>query len=578
MTDPSTPDPADREPPDGGSLLPLGPGTTVNGRYRIERELGRGGIGVVYLARDQRLHDMPVVIKCLLDDSTQNAWLSRKFLQEAEALTRIHHPGVVRVIDRDRTADGRSFFVMEFVKGASLRSAIRPAGLDLAFAAAIVREVGQALSAAHQEGVLHRDLKPENIMLETLSTGAQHAKLIDFGIAKVQDSQESASTELGTLAGSLLYMAPEQLLGAPASVASDIYAFAAIAYELLTGRRPFNPDAPSQIAAIPRLMIMQRDGDVIPPRQLRASVSEAAQAVVLRGLAFDPTARQADARQFGDDLAHALATADNPTQAAATLPVSTPPAPREAASAVVPAPSPQPPARRRGVLVAVVLAVVLASVVGGIYLTQSRSSPAVLPTLQTVTTPDPGPTQEVRTLTYSVTRQRDPERFPGAAALPVTGDPRLSDGDRVRFEFTSPQGGHLYIFNESPRQAGSPRSVNILFPSPTSNGGSEELGGGLIATIPGLGPGFLFRKEAAGEKLWIVWSRAAQPSLEPLKKYANERYRGEITDAVDVELLDGFLRANEASVPEATIDDTEKKTKLSSRADVFVRQITLTSQ
>ena len=88
MTAPPQPDPADREPPAGGRPSPIGPGTTINARYRIERELGRGGIGVVYLARDLRLHDMPVVLKCLLDDSTQNAWLSRKFLQEAEALTR----------------------------------------------------------------------------------------------------------------------------------------------------------------------------------------------------------------------------------------------------------------------------------------------------------------------------------------------------------------------------------------------------------------------------------------------------------------------------------------------------------
>ena len=319
MTAPPTSEPADGSPPDDGRPSALGPGTTINSRYLIERELGRGGIGVVYLARDRRLHDMPVVIKCLLDGSTQNAWLARKFQQEAEALTRIHHPGVVRVIDRDRTADGRSFFVMEFVKGVSLRSAIPSTGLDLEFAAAIVRDLGQALSAAHREGVLHRDLKPENIMLETLSDGEQRAKLIDFGIAKVRDSREGASTELGTLAGSLHYLAPEQLLGAPASIASDIYAFAAVAYELLTGRRPFNPDAPHHIAALTQLMALQRSGQIVQPRQLRPSVSEAAQAIVLRGLAYDPAARLADARQLGDDLAQALAADSDPSHGAATL-------------------------------------------------------------------------------------------------------------------------------------------------------------------------------------------------------------------------------------------------------------------
>src|SRR4051812_31312295 len=395
MTAPPKPDPADREPPAGGRPSPIGPGTTVNARYLIERELGRGGIGVVYLARDLRLHDMPVVLKCLLDDSTQNAWLSRKFLQEAEALTRIHHPGVVRVIDRDRTADGRSFFVMEFVKGVSLRSAIRPAGLDLEFAAAIVREVGQALSAAHVEGVLHRDLKPENIMLETLSNGGQHAKLIDFGIAKVRDSQDAVSTELGMLAGSLHYMAPEQFLGAPASVASDIYAFAAIAYELLTGRRPFNPDAPNDIAAIAQLMTLQRNGQVVPPQQLRPSVSEEAQAIVLRGLAFDPTARLTEARQFGDDLSQALLGGGTPTRTAVTLQASVasqptataraqprpdgapaPPAAGEGLPPPVALPAvPQRPVRRRGWLVAGVATVALGVVLGLVYLPRTWRSP-----------------------------------------------------------------------------------------------------------------------------------------------------------------------------------------------------------
>src|SRR5437016_13438247 len=98
-------------------LQPLRSGALLKGRYRIERELGRGGIGVVYLARDERLHSMLVVIKFLLDDSSQSAWLAKKFMQEAEALTRINHPGVVRVIDRDRAEDGKPFFVMEFING-----------------------------------------------------------------------------------------------------------------------------------------------------------------------------------------------------------------------------------------------------------------------------------------------------------------------------------------------------------------------------------------------------------------------------------------------------------------------------
>ena len=584
MTAPPKPDPADREPPDGGSPSPLGPGTTVNARYLIERELGRGGIGVVYLARDLRLHDMPVVIKFLLDDSTHNAWLSRKFLQEAEALTRIHHPGVVRVIDRDRTADGRPFFVMEFVKGVSLRSAIRPTGLDLEFAAAIVRDVGQALSAAHQEGVLHRDLKPENIMLETLSNGAQHAKLIDFGIAKVRDSQDDASTVLGTLAGSLLYMAPEQLLGTPASVASDIYAFAVVAYELLTGRCPFNPDAPSPIAAIPLLMTLQRSGQVVPPQQLRPSVSAAAQAIVLRGLAFDPTARLADARQFGDDLAHALRGAE-PTQAAVTLSeVGRDDAARrgEVASAdapVAPPPAPQPPQRRRGWLVAVAVTVALGAVLGLVYLAQSRSSPAVPPTLQKVATPERSQAAaEVRTLTYSVTLQRDPKRFPGEKAMQVTGDQVFSAGDRVSLAFMSPQGGHLYIFNEGPREAGGRRSVNVLFPSPTSNDGSARLDGGQTVTIPDSGDGFVFDKEKGVEQLWIIWSVGAQPHLDSMKQYANAKDRGEIKNAADVDVLDTFLRDHGSPTPDAAVDDEAGVTTLSAPAAVFVKLIELAHQ
>ncbi|MEO5822789.1 MAG: protein kinase [Vicinamibacteraceae bacterium] len=524
------------------------------------------------------MHDMPVVIKCLLDDSTENPWLSKKFLQEAEALTRIHHPGVVRVIDRDRTADGRSFFVMEFVKGTSLRSAIRPMGLDLEFAAAIVRGVGQALGAAHREGVLHRDLKPENIMLETLSDGEQRAKLIDFGIAKVRDSQEGASTELGTLAGSLYYMAPEQLLGSPASVASDIYAFAAVAYELLTGRRPFNPDAPNQIAAIPQLMMLQRSGHVVPPQQLRPSVSAAAQAILLRGLSFDPTARLADARQFGDDLAQALTGANEPTETAVTLPagqlVSAPVAsPASASPPVQQPPVLQPPERRRGWLAAVAVTAALGAVLVA-YLATTWRSPAVPATPQKAATPEQSQLAEERTLTYSVTLQRDPKRFPNSKPIQLAGPVIFSAGDRVHLTFASPKGGHLYVFNESPPQAGGPRRVNVLFPSPTSNGGSAELGIGQTLTIPGRSD-FVFDQEEGVEQLWIIWSVGAQPGLGAMQKWANRTDGGEIKDASDVTALDTFLREHRAPVPDERVDDAGLGTRLSARSDVFVRLIEL---
>ena len=287
----------------------LGPGVKVNDRYPIERELGRGGMGVVYIARDERLHGMPVVIKFLLDYSAQSSWLSRKFLQEAEALTRINHPGVVKVIDRDRTADGKPFFVMEFIKGKSLRAVMTADGLPLDYAAVLVRQIGQSLGAAHREGVVHRDLKPENIMLEALSDGDEHVKLIDFGIAKLRDSQSGTATDVMMVAGSMNYMSPEQFAGQPVSAAADVYAFAIIAYELVTGRRPFNPDAQSQVVAMQQLVTMQRGEQIIPARQLRPSLSEAAQALLASALRCDPEKRPQDAKQFGEDLARALTSA-----------------------------------------------------------------------------------------------------------------------------------------------------------------------------------------------------------------------------------------------------------------------------
>jgi serine/threonine protein kinase len=230
-------------------------GTLLKDRYLIEGELGRGGIGVVYLARDTQLLQRRVVIKVLLESSENSLhtpWFRKKFDQEIEALVRIDHPGVVGVLDAGVMPDGKPFFVMQFVEGTNLRSVMQKemqAGpLDLARVAHIIRQIGVALTAAHDKGIIHRDLKPENVMVQRTNEGEEVMKLIDFGIATVKDSQmNQTDTGKTKVAGALPYMAPEQLRGEPLA-ASDTWSLGVMAYELLTGRMPFNAETRSATA------------------------------------------------------------------------------------------------------------------------------------------------------------------------------------------------------------------------------------------------------------------------------------------------------------------------------------------
>jgi serine/threonine protein kinase len=293
----------------GLAPVPLPPELKLKDRYLIDKELGRGGIGVVYLAHDTQLLSRPVVIKVLLEDSNQDEWFKKKFRQEMEALARLNHPGIVGVLDAGQMPDGKPFLVMQYVEGAPLRSLIRYEGMNLEMTAGILRQVGQALTAAHEKGVYHRDLKPENIMVQLGDDEAQ-VKLIDFGIATVMDSQVATSHETTNVAGTVNYMAPEQLMGKPAA-SSDIYALGVIAFEMLTGRRPFNPATPYQ------LLEMQKAGVRLYPVDLRPGLPEAAQASILKALAFEPQERHARARDFTDALATALtAEAGGPKTAA----------------------------------------------------------------------------------------------------------------------------------------------------------------------------------------------------------------------------------------------------------------------
>lgn len=307
-------DGGDSSAADGQNATPSHPdmaGRIVGGRYLIERELGRGGIGTVYLARDKPdLMSRPVVVKVLHEQSLKSEWVVRKFRQEVESLTRLDDPGIVGIIDAGSLPDGAPYLVMHFVEGVSLRKEIRPSGMGFERAADIVRQIGRTLTTAHEKGIIHRDLKPENVMLRPMTDGGVQVKVIDFGIAKVKNSLAGPSTITGAgVAGTIGYMSPEQLGAQKITPASDVYALGVLAYEMLTGIRPFNPETAFQ------LLEMQRGGVRVGPKDLRPAVPEAAQRAIFRALSYEPQDRYQQTREFGEALAHALSEAADADEA-----------------------------------------------------------------------------------------------------------------------------------------------------------------------------------------------------------------------------------------------------------------------
>src|SRR5215510_1379 len=283
----------------------------IDNRFEIISEIGRGGIGVAYLANDRLSQNRPVVIKALLEqpDPNEKQWVERHFREEVKALSRIDHPGIVKLVTSGEMPDGRPYIAMEFVEGTTLRSQIQPeVGLgELRRVANFISRLGQAISAAHDAGVYHRDLKPENILLCLQQTGEENeelVKVIDFGISIVKDSLDE-KTRSTIAAGSIRYMAPEQLSG-KATRLSDIYAMGLIAYEVITGRLPFNTEEGSRLIAAQRLVELQAAGVRVKARDLRPTISVSADEAILKALSYNPAKRFQRADEFGHELAHAL--------------------------------------------------------------------------------------------------------------------------------------------------------------------------------------------------------------------------------------------------------------------------------
>lgn len=289
-------------------------GTTLDGRYKILAELDAGGMGEVYKAQDLKFPNRLVVVKVLKPTSQNIPWIAKKFLRdEGEAQARVQHPNVANVLDKGRLPSGEHYLVVEFIPGATLRQVLGACPdrqLDFPTAAEIIHQAGRAVTAIHHARLIHRDLKPENLMVQDAADSDELlVKVIDFGIVRVLDK----STVLGQIAGTLHYLAPEQLNGNDVTPASDVYALGVIAHEMLTGRRPFNPEN------LAHLLKLQQEGVKLKPTALRPGLPPAAEAALLRSLSYEPRERQQSAREFGDQLSQAL-TAPPP-------PAPTPPPP-----------------------------------------------------------------------------------------------------------------------------------------------------------------------------------------------------------------------------------------------------------
>lgn len=499
-------------------------GSTLDGRYYVEQKLGSGGIGDVYLARDKpELMSRRVVVKVLQEKALKDEWIVTKFRQEVEALTRIDDPGVVGLLDAGTLPNSHPYLVMQFVEGENLRTQMCPnRGMDFDDVAHIWQQLGSTLTAAHENDVIHRDLKPENIMVRRRADGTWQVKVIDFGIARIRNSLVAPSTIPGKVAGTVNYMSPEQMQGKKVSAASDVYALGVIAYEMVTGRCPFNPETAFQLSE------MQKAGVTVSPKALRPGLPAGAQDAIFKALSYRAGDRYQRACDFSEDLAVALLEYDDevPTWNKPTA-VDGPDRPdpegkahdsltRGALPSAPELPAPRQYGRKSWWLgLAALLVVVLLGAA-----TFWRYSFQIPP----------------RPLTYWLNaKMKDKKTNTYSTPFQSTGTEVFNNGSEISFHIEAPDEGSLYLINEGPAPNGG-TMLNILFPNPTDNNGIARLSANQRLDTYS----FPLDENEGTETQWIVWAAQAVPELENAYRNAFPQ-KGQIVDPSQQQSVKEFL-------------------------------------
>lgn len=521
-------------------------GQVLDHRYTITEYFSEGGMSVLYLASDKDQPLEPVLIKILKEQPSPEVqnWLVKHFTNQAKALARLKHPGIINNKGFGFTTNGQPFLVMDRIVGTNLRTQII-VGKGLLGGwpriANILRQLGAAISAAHDSGIYHRDLKPENIMLQATgnSTELEQLKVIDFDIATVKDSYDEKTQTTLFIAGSFDYAAPEQFEQKPGR-ASDIYALSMIAYEMLTGKLPFPPinkTTSNQFQMLKEQLSMRQQGKLILPRELNPRLPQAVEDLLLQALAAEPSLRPKRADRFMNKLADALL-------ASQALPVVMIPVDTITTNPVA--------SGQLKKLYLPISLVLLVSLLGGVFIgryqhnrignSNSLSNPATQLGLLTYQ------------LKYSLSLREVQANSHYSEPVSLAGQEIIfHSGDLIKLNILSTTDGYLYIVSERPAKGYDKPKFTLLFPDAQE---SNLLRADRQTTIPaGNDPGFQFIGAKGTEKIWLIYARKPQLELDSLRRLINSTDMGIVNAPQQVEKLQSLL--NEKSVVRPVHDEEQ---------------------
>ena len=540
------------------------------GSYLIQKKLGAGGMGEVYLARDQRL-DRTVALKILPVSVANDKRRMQRFRQEARVASSLNQPNILTIYEFGEI-DSLSFIATEFVDGETLRDYLRGKRLKLSEILDISIQIMAALDAAHEAKIVHRDMKPENVMLRRRD---HVVKVLDFGLAKltetrsgtaVSETDAEAATEFKSMPGSLMgtinYMSPEQAQGHVVDERTDLWSTGVMIYEMVSGVMPFK----GATSAHTVVQILEKEPP--PLTQLDATLPAELQRIVGKAMAKRFDERYQTAKDMMIDLrllrrqidATSEINRPEPSPVSRALTAEQKVTTNDTQGKVV-------EKRRIPAMVVIPLAVAVLATVAALIFWNSR---------QAQTQPPPPATPE-RKLTYSITVQKYRDNRPFEEPFQVAREMLFERGYQLRLNIKSPQSGFLYVINEGPhRQDEAPEYV-VLFPSSTSNNGSAFLNENLRLQIPEKS-WLRLDSDKGREKVWLIFSPREVTELEPVRGFANAKTQGLINDASVRDRITAFLKNHSNEKPVVEQSDEEKETRLVTHEDLLVYPLSLEHQ